>query len=343
MPIPISEALEANEAAAAVKARQARPSNLPRYLLSAMLAGAFIGVAVVVLLLVSTAFIAQKSPSVKLVQGAVFGIALTLVVFAGAELFTGNVMVMLQGLMKKIVTPADVVVVWVGSLLGNLLGALGFAALVAASGVVNAAPRGTVNPVADALAGIVQGKVNLTGNQLFFRAILCNFLVCLALWMATRTKSDAAKLICLWWALLAFVASGFEHSVANMTVFGLAIFVHTVNPQTHVHLGTMHNLIANLAVTVPGNVIGGGLLVGAAYGWLGAEERSAGLPPPVDLLADDVAAVDLSTLTSAEPVGPRPARGNGRRELVTADAGPTSSNVRTTRPRSTTPPPRRRP
>lgn len=310
MPIPISEALEANERAAAVKARQTGPRNLPRYLVSAALAGAFVGVAFVLMLLVSTAFIAQTSPSTKLVQGSVFGVALTLVVFAGAELFTGNVMVMIQGVMKKVVTPAEAVIVCAASLIGNLVGSLGFSALVAATGVVNAAPKGKVNPVGDALAGIVQSKANLTGNQLFFRAVLCNFLVCLALWMAARTKSDAAKLICLWWALLAFVASGFEHSVANMTVFGLAIFVHTVNPQTHVALGTVHNLFSNLAVTVPGNIVGGGVLVGIAYGWLGQEERAVEVPV-IDLV--DVAETNGSTAPPPKP----------------------------TRARATTPPPRR--
>jgi nitrite transporter NirC len=332
MPVPISEALEANEAAAAVKARQARGSNLPRYLLSSALAGAFVGVAFVLLLMVSTAFIAQTSPSTKLVQGAVFGVALTLVVFAGAELFTGNVMVMIQGLMKRVISPAELVVVWVASLVGNLIGSLGFGAIVAATGIINAAPKGKVNPVADALAGIVQGKVNLNGNQLFFRSVLCNFLVCLALWMAARTKSDAAKLICMWWALLAFVASGFEHSVANMTVFGLAIFVHTVNPATHVHLGTVHNLFANLAVTVPGNIVGGGVLVGFAYGWLGQGERSETIGGP---LADH-RTIDL-TLEPIAPAEKSPPNGND--ELVGAGATPR----RSVRARVTTPPPRRKP
>jgi nitrite transporter NirC len=287
-------------------------------------------VAFVLMLMVSTAFIADTSPSTKLVQGSVFGIALTLVVFAGAELFTGNVMVMIQGAMKRVVTPAELVFVWVASLIGNLVGSLAFSALVAATGVINAAPQGKLNPAGVALAGIVQGKVNLTGSQLFFRSLLCNFLVCLALWMAARTKSDAAKLICLWWALLAFVASGFEHSIANMTVFGLALFVHTINPQTHAHLGTVHNLIANLAVTVPGNIIGGGLLVGVAYGWIGQSERTRPPDPEAET-------IDLS----------RPAvTSNGHVDELAAASVATPSTPSPDRPirtgaRTTTPPPRR--
>src|SRR5947209_17246448 len=118
MPIAVTEALEANEQAAVAKAKQAKDSLL-RYLVVSMFAGAFVGVAVLLLLMVSSAMIAAKSPETKLIQGAVFGIALTLVVFAGAELLTGNVMVMIQGLMRRTVTVLDVGVVWAGSLVGN--------------------------------------------------------------------------------------------------------------------------------------------------------------------------------------------------------------------------------
>ena len=106
MPLPVHEALDANELAAVVKARQAR-SSLGKYFVNSMLAGMYVGIAVVLLLMVSAAFLSAKSPSTRLVQGAVFGIALTLVVFAGAELFTGNVMVMLQGIWRRKVTVAE--------------------------------------------------------------------------------------------------------------------------------------------------------------------------------------------------------------------------------------------
>src|SRR4051794_10252690 len=199
MPVPIPEALAAHEAAAAVKARQARSSPL-KYLGNSALAGAYVGVAVILLVMASGAFVAAKAPSAKLVQGAVFGVALTLVVFAGAELFTGNVMVMLQGLSRRTIRAADLAFVWAGSLLGNLIGSLGFAALVNASGVLSSgAQPGQTTPTAfqAALGAITQAKSQLTFGQLFFRSILCNMLVCLGLWMAARAASDSAKLICL--------------------------------------------------------------------------------------------------------------------------------------------------
>ena len=233
-----------------------------------MLAGAYVGVAVVLLLLVSAPFLAARSPSTKLVQGAVFGVALTLVVFAGAELFTGNVMVMVQALASRTIRATDAALVLVGSLVGNLVGSIAFGALVAGSGVIGTGgSRAAPNPFMNALDGIVSTKAALPGGQLFFRAVLCNLLVCLALWMAARTTSDAAKLVCLWWALLAFVASGFEHSVANMTLFAVAVFVHAPH-------AAWDTLGRNLAWTVPGNLVGGGLLVGAVYAWLGREQAS---------------------------------------------------------------------
>jgi nitrite transporter NirC len=292
MPVPINEALDAHEAAAATKARQAR-SELPKYVVNSMLAGAYVGVAVVLLVIVSATFVSAKSPSTKLVQGSVFGIALTLVVFAGAELFTGNVMVMLQGLARRTVRVADVATVWVASLLGNLIGALGFAALVNASGVISVSPTpGQQSPSLASLAGIIKAKAGLTGGQLFFRSVLCNLLVCLALWMAARTRSDAAKLICLWWALLAFVASGFEHSVANMTIFGLGIFGHVPG-------ATWAEMTRNLLYTVSGNIVGGGLLVGLAYSWAGREAGTPGFAADVRATDSVVTAVPTVDLVGA--------------------------------------------
>jgi nitrite transporter NirC len=249
---------------------------------------------VVLLLMVSAAFISGKSPSVKLVQGAVFGIALTLVVFAGAELFTGNVMVMIQGVMKRVTTPAELAIVWIGSLVGNLAGSLVFAAMVNASGVLSSgATKGQDTIFTTALAGIVKTKAGLTGGQLFFRSILCNMLVCLALWMAARTVSDSAKLLCLFWALLAFVASGFEHSVANMTVFGLGIFGHVPG-------ASFGELSRNLLYTVPGNIVGGGLLVGAVYGWVGRDRTAPGID------AANASVADISTLAIVDVMRPAP-------------------------------------
>ena len=270
MPASIIDASHDLVDQSAVKATQSR--DVPRYFWSSMLAGAYVGIAVVLLASVAGPLIANSSPLAKLTQGAVFGIALTLVVFAGAELFTGNAMVMLQGVLAGRVRPADLARVWAASLLGNLVGSLAFAALVHGGGSL------TGTPAANLVAGATQTKNLATGPQLFWRAILCNMLVCLALWMAARAKGDAAKLVVLWWALLAFIASGFEHSVANMTLYALGVFQGSAQ---------WSDLARNLAWTVPGNVVGGGLLVGLGYGWL-ARQRPRATAPVVEAEPLDV-------------------------------------------------------
>lgn len=251
MPITVDLAVEETSSLAATKAATSR--DLPRFLLSAAMAGAFVGVAIVLLLSVSAPLADAGSPLAKLVSGAVFGVALTLVVFAGGELVTGNMMVMTQGALARTSTWSAGTRVIVLALVGNAVGSVVFAAAVHGAGTFGSGPGATF------LASTVQAKDALSGPQLFWRAVLCNMLVCLGLWMAARTKSDTAKLVVLWWALLAFISSGFEHSVANMTTFALAAFNGS---------GTWEMLGRNLIWTVPGNLVGGAVVVGAVYAYL---------------------------------------------------------------------------
>jgi nitrite transporter NirC len=251
MPIPIDQALDAQAGLAADKATAAR--DVPRYLWSSALAGAYVGFAIVLLVSVSAPLVAAGSAAAKLVQGAVFGLALTLVVFAGAELFTGNVMVMLQGWWRRTTRPLQVLAVLIASLVGNIAGGLLFAVGVHAGGSVT-------GPAKELVASIVTAKDALAGPQLFWRAVLCNALVCLALWMAARATTDGAKLAVLWWALLAFIGSGFEHSIANVTTFALGALEGSIGWSA---------LGRNLAWTVPGNMVGGGVVIGLGYAWLG--------------------------------------------------------------------------
>ena len=272
MPIPVHDAVDESVELAVTKAEAAR--NGPRYFVASALAGAYIGVAVVLLACAAGPFAAASSPATKLVAGSVFGVALTLVVFAGAELFTGNVMVMLAGMFAGRVRLRDVLLVNGGSLIGNFAGSVAFAAVVNASGVLNAGAKpGSPAPAASMIDTLVTAKMSATGGQLFWRAVLCNMLVCLAIWMAARTTNDAAKLGVLFWGLLAFIASGFEHSIANMTVFALAI-LH----------GSAHwaDLGHNLIYTIPGNIVGGGLLVAAPYALIGRRSVTADAYPAED-------------------------------------------------------------
>ncbi|HEX8582429.1 MAG TPA: formate/nitrite transporter family protein [Acidimicrobiales bacterium] len=253
MPITVPEALEDQERVGAAKA--GATASPARYLASSALAGAYVGIGVVLVASTAGPLAAAGSPMTTLVAGCVFGIALTLVVFAGSELFTGNAMVLLQSTAAGRTSLGAVGRVWGLSLVGNLVGSVGFAALVHAGGTLHAG-KGAAGTY---LATVVGNKSAATGGQLFFRAVLCNMLVCLALWMAARATSDAAKLVVIWWALLAFIASGFEHSIANMTIFSLAALAGDAS---------WADLFRNLVWTVPGNVVGGGLLVGLGYAWI---------------------------------------------------------------------------
>src|SRR5581483_8565540 len=142
----------------------------------------------------------------------------------------------------------------------------GLAAMVNAGGTLGiGAANGKPGPANALVASIASGKIGATGTQLFWRAVLCNMLVCLALWTAARTRSDGAKLALIWWCLLVFIGAGLEHSIANMTVFGLAIFSHSAG---------WGDLWRNLAWTVPGNIVGGGMVIGLGYAFAGGLTRS---------------------------------------------------------------------
>ncbi|MEU6576917.1 formate/nitrite transporter family protein [Streptomyces sp. NPDC046805] len=105
---------------------------------------------------------------------------------------------------------------------------------------------------------MLTAKAHESAEALFFRGVLCNFLVCVALWMAGRTRSDGAKTVLVFWCLLAFIGSGFEHVVANMTYFSLGLFEHVPGV-------TIAAFARDLLFVGLGNLVGGGLLVGVAY------------------------------------------------------------------------------
>lgn len=221
------------------------------FFVGAMLAGTYIGIAMILAISTAAGLPAGVRP---LVMGATFGLGLLLTVFAGGELFTGYVMYLGFGLMRRTISWADaallLVVVWIG----NFVGALLLSALFIAGGggqvFANAATM---------FNAYAAHKVEADGLALLCRAILCNWLVCLAIWAAARVTGDAAKCIVMGWILLAFVAAGFEHSVANMTALTLGYF----SPGETIAIpGILHNL----AYVTLGNIIGALVFVVFAYG-----------------------------------------------------------------------------
>jgi nitrite transporter NirC len=273
MPIPIADALAEQVTEARKKATSLRSPG--PYLLSGALAGAYIGVGVVLLIMASGPFNAANSPATKLVQGLVFGVALTLVIFAGSELTTGNMMTMVQGLFDRVrgVGPGAAAAVIMVSFVANFLGAAVFGWLIHDAGILGITTPGHPAPGQGLLASIVASKSAESAQALFYRGVLCNFLVCLAVWTAARTRSDGAKLVLIFWCLLAFICSGFEHVVANMDIYWMGIFQHVPH-------ASWANFGKNLLFSGLGNLVGGGLLVGVVYGVLG---RTASPIPPTDL------------------------------------------------------------
>ncbi len=240
-----------------------------RYFVLAMLAGMYVGFGIILIFSIGAPLSEAHAVGTKALMGASFGVALSLVIFAGSELFTGNNLVMTIGSLNQRISWQHTLKLWGVCWLGNLAGSLLLAYLVLQAGVTNK------GPVADFVTQIATSKMNAPVSELFFRGILCNILVCLSVWLALKMQDETAKLIMIFWCLFAFIGSGFEHSVANMTLLGLGLLIP--HPDTVTWLGFFHNLIP---VTL-GNIVGGAVFVGAAYWYIASNIRRP-KPQPED-------------------------------------------------------------
>ena len=230
---------------------------------SSMLAGCYVGLGIILIFCVGNAV----DPSIRpVVMGASFGIALTLVIFAGSDLFTGHTMFMTHGWLQGRIGLSELGAAWGASWAGNLFGCVLLAALFVAGGGGPALLG--LGGKAPLIVTVAAAKMNAPALELIARAILCNWLVCLAIWTSARMSSDAAKCIVIFWCLYAFIASGFEHSVANMTLLSIALM--TDHPAT-VSLG---GLGWNLVWVTIGNAIAGAGIMGVGY-WAASREPEA--------------------------------------------------------------------
>ncbi|PEJ59018.1 nitrite transporter NirC [Bacillus sp. AFS002410] len=227
-------------------------SSKTKYMVPTMMAGFFVGLGIILIFTIGGLLAPTAFAGTKIIMGVSFGIALSLVIMAGADLFTGNNMIMSIGMLEKKVSWTDTLKVWCYSYLGNLLGSVLVAVLFVYSGLANGG-------VADFINNAASAKMNAPFVELLIRGILCNILVCLALWCSFKMKSESGKLIMVFWCLFAFITSGFEHSIANMTLLSISLLIK--HPETVTFAGMVSNLIP---VTI-GNIIGGSLFVGAAY------------------------------------------------------------------------------
>ncbi|AGH80092.1 nitrite transporter NirC [Psychromonas sp. CNPT3] len=220
--------------------------------ISSAMAGAYVGLGIILIFSLGNVV----DPSMRtLVMGSCFGIALTLVIIAGSELFTGHTMFLTFGALTKQITWKDKFVVLPQTWIGNLIGSIFVAYLFYLAG-----GGALLNFEGSLLHKVAFAKTQAPALVLFAKGMLCNWLVCLAIWMALRTEGSA-KFIAIWWCLLAFIASGYEHSIANMTIFALSWFGDAKEGFNMVGIG--HNL---LWVSL-GNVVSGALFMGVGY-WL---------------------------------------------------------------------------
>ncbi|MGP7960053.1 formate/nitrite transporter family protein [Sanguibacter sp. A247] len=260
--LSIDENLEYQANAAATKlAFTRRPVA---YTVQSMLAGSYIGVAVMLMVSAAGPLQAAGSPATRLVQGLVFGVALTLVYTAGGELVTSTMMTMTQGAWKRTVSWLHAGRTIIFCFFGNMAGAFVFAAMLHFTGLLE-----TSTPAGSMLASMLEAKGGETSAELFWRGVLCNMLVCIAMWSASRLKSEMARLVTIFWCLLAFITSGFEHVVANMTSFGVGLIAGL--PQTD-----WADFARNMTVVGLGNLVGGAVVVGLAYA-VSASRRTAAI------------------------------------------------------------------
>jgi len=202
----------------------------------------------------------------SLVMGSVFSVGLMLVVLGGAELFTGNSLMALSCLSGR-VRLAGLLRSWAVVYAGNLVGALTLAGLVFAAGMygVNGGSLGLRE------LAIANAKVNIPFTEALFRGVLCNWLVCLAVWIAASSTDTVGKIFACFFPIMAFVASSFEHSVANMFFIPVGILVEgvpAIASRTSLDLAnlTWSGFVAgNLIPVTIGNVVGGVLFVATLY------------------------------------------------------------------------------
>jgi formate/nitrite transporter len=202
----------------------------------------------------------------KLVGGAVFSVGLMLVVIAGAELFTGNTL-MVSSVMSREISFRSMVTRWAVVFIANFIGALLVTLIFFYSGLWKTAD----GALGIAAVKVAYNKVNLTFNEALWRGIGCNWLVCLAVWMALAARQTIGKIFAIFFPIMCFVALGFEHCIANMYFIPTGIlFIHwtTLPAITGIDPGALNWITLfgkNLLPVTLGNIIGGVVFVGMSY------------------------------------------------------------------------------
>ncbi|MBM3486759.1 MAG: formate transporter FocA [Alphaproteobacteria bacterium] len=275
--VPAAIALKAEE----VGVLKARLDSVSLFAL-AVLAGAFIAFGAIASTMVATgAADALPFGVTRILMGVVFSVGLILVVVGGAELFTGNNLMVMAWASGRIGL-VSLLRAWTIVYVGNLVGSLGTALLAFLAGhhLMGAGAVGAT------ILAIAEAKIALEPMQALVLGALCNVLVCLAVWLCLGARSTADKILAIVPPITVFVAAGFEHSVANMYQIPIALMVGAWAPETfwqaigstpsaHAVL-SVNGFLANLVPVTIGNMIGGGVLVGGVYWFIYLRRRPGG-------------------------------------------------------------------
>jgi formate/nitrite transporter len=259
-PIPDHDAHKPAQIAALVESAGVVKAALPfgQMLVLAILAGAFIGLGGAAYTTVMTGADAGAGP-VRALGGVVFSLGLILVILGGAELFTGNALMVMAAVDRKI-TPAALFRSWGIVFAGNAIGAIGMALAMGMTGLLD-------GPVGATSVRIAEAKLTLSPVEALMRGAVCNALVCLAVWLSVAARSAEGKILAILWPVGAFVLLGMEHSVANLYLLPQGAWAGA-----SVGIGAS---LANLVWVTIGNIIGGAGGVALAYRFAYLGKRAA--------------------------------------------------------------------
>lgn len=252
------EITQAAANAGAVKAALT-DTDLPRLMVSAIMAGAYIALGGIFSVTLGFGFpeLTAANPGLqRLLSGIAFPLGLILVVVLGAELFTGNNAILIPSMSSGKHGLGLTLRNWVMVYIGNFIGALAFTYFM-----VHLCGLTASGPWHDAVVRIAENKVSMGWWTVFFRGIGANWCVCLAVWLALSGKTLLEKAFGCWFPVMAFVALGYEHSIANMFFIPLGLMEGA-------QVGIWQSIEANLIPATLGNIIGGALLVGAVNSYL---------------------------------------------------------------------------
>ena len=253
----MKEAILAINAMAETKVQmmKKRPFN---YFLQTIFGGLFIGFGIILMVTIGGLLNPAGVPSMKIVQGLAFSVALSMVMLAGANLFTGDNLVLSVSTLSKKTSPLEMLSIWMSCYVGNFFGALFGATLFVYAGLA-------VGDTGAFIEKLATAKMSAGFVELLCRGILCNLLVCLGVWCCYKLKNEVAKIAMIFCCVFPFITSGFEHSVANMTLFSLALMI------PHGELVSFSGAIGNLVPVTIGNIIGGAI-IGFVY-WMNAKDK----------------------------------------------------------------------